>query len=361
MKDKKINMALRVAAFVLAICLALSLAACKKGSDVPLTPGLSLVQGVPIYDEDVAMKTDHFVITPGMMAYFFYSYGAAVMAQMESEIPFDESKNLHEQMYHETLSWYDAIMNATLEKVTKLLILCEEGLSQNVTLTEQQQEAIEQALAAYRMDAVVSYGVSLEEYLKAMYGPLMTEADMRLVLEMETFANFYSQTLSDRLEEGITDAKVQEYLAGLSKRDDTPSRHIAFLFIAFENGVPATQKIEAVEAEMRISPSAATLQALEEYGTYAVEENLTPENSGIEKLAEWLFADGRRIGDWERIDVEGATYILLYTANGISYSEVNARMALYDAAYAEWYNSWVEKLTFGYNYECLDGYDTASK
>ncbi len=360
MKHKNINR-LRVAAALLALVLALSLAACKKGSDVPLTPGLSVIEGVPVYDKDVAMQTDHFVITPGMMAYFFYTYGASMIEQMESEVPFDDSKNLHDQMYTDTLCWYDAIMNVTLERVTKMLILCEAGQAEGLKLTDEQQEGIENALSAYRMDAVITYDVSLEEYLQAMYGPLMTEPDLRLVLEMETFASAYSQTLSDRLEQGITAEAVQNYIAQQSEVDNTPSRNIAFLFIAFENGAIAGEKVAAVENEMRISPSAATLQALTAHGTYGTEENLTPKNSGIEKIAEWLFAEGRRVGDWERIDLSGATYIVTYTGNGMTYSEVSARMALYDTAYANWYNTWVAQLTFGYNYDCLDGYDTAAK
>ena len=139
MKHKNITR-LRVAAALLALVLALSLAACKKGSDVPLTPGLSVIEGVPVYDKDVAMQTDHFVITPGMMAYFFYTYGASMIEQMESEVPFDDSKNLHDQMYTDTLCWYDAIMNVTLERVTKMLILCEAGQAEGLKLTDQQQE-----------------------------------------------------------------------------------------------------------------------------------------------------------------------------------------------------------------------------
>jgi hypothetical protein len=154
---------------------------------------------------------------------------------------------------------------------------------------------------------------------------------------------------------------VQEYIRAQGIENDTPSRNIAFLFIAFENGKAATEKVEIAEREMRAAASAATLQALAEYGTYGSEENLTPENSGIAEIAAWLFAEGRRVGDWERIDLAGATYIVTYTGNGISYGEVKARMALYDTAYANWYNSWVEQLTFGYNYDCLDGYDTAAK
>ena len=43
----------------------------------------------------------------------------------------------------------------------------------------------------------------------------------------------------------------------------------------------------------------------------------------------------------------------------MTYAEVEARRALFDSAYATWYNGWVEALTFGYNYDCLDSYDVS--
>ena len=68
---------------VLALLMLFSLASCKKGSDAPLSPGLSMIEGEPVYDENVAMQTDHFTVTPGMMAYFFYDYGGEVLLGLE--------------------------------------------------------------------------------------------------------------------------------------------------------------------------------------------------------------------------------------------------------------------------------------
>ena len=84
---------------------------------------------------------------------------------------------------------------------------------------------------------------------------------------------------------------------------------------------------------------------------------MTPDNAGIAEIGAWLFAAERRVGDFGRVDLAGASYILFYSGNGMTYGEVAARMRLFDEAYAEWRESMVDQLTFGYNYDCLDGYD----
>ena len=347
----------RALALLLCLCLLLGMTGCKKGSDAPLSPGLSVIEGVPVYEKDVAMRTDHLTVTPGMMAYFFYSYGATVMAQMEQQKAYDSSKRLHDQMYTDTLSWYDVIMNETLAKVSDLLIYCEAAIAAGVTLSESEQQEIADSMTAYRMQAVVERDMELTPYLQTQYGPLMTEQDLLAVLELETLAGSYSLTVRDSLEQGITASQVREYLDKNGPEDKTPSRNIAYLFVPYVNGSADEDTLRTVTQAMQASPTAETLLAQGEHGTPGTEENLTPDNSGIKQIGAWLFATGRSIGDWERIDLGGATYVLIYTGNGMSFGEVSARMALFDSAYATWYNTWVAQLQFGYNYDCLDGYD----
>lgn len=355
MKDRT-NRACRASALLFClILLAGALLSCR-GSDVPLTPGLSLIKGVPVYEADVAMKTDHVTVTPGMMGYFFYTYGATVLAGLETQKPFDENQRLHDQMYSETQSFYDAIMSETIAHISYMLICCEAARAEGVTLSEAQRTELENRITGYRMEAAASYGITIEAYLQGLYGPRMTEEDLRAVLELEMLANSFSTTVSKRLEDGVTEAQVAAYMSEKGIFDKTPSRNIAFLFLPFEGGKPAESKIADVSAAMTLSPAAATLQA-QTVGTYGKEENLTPTNSGITVIGEWLFATERAVGDWTRLDTEGATYILIYTGNGMSYGEVQARRDLYDHAFSTWYNGWVETLTFGYNYDCLDSYD----
>lgn len=348
--------AFRVLALALALLLLCAALLACKGSEVPLSEGLELIHGLPVFDEGVALQTDHFTVTPGMMAYFFYTYGSGVMAEMEGQKPFDESKNLHEQSFSDTQSWYDVIMSETLSHISYMLICCEAARAEGVTLSEAQKSAVEGSMQSLRMSAAANHGMELTAYLQALYGPRMTEADLREVLTLETLANSFSMTVSDRLEAGITTKEALEYAEGNGLVDKTPSRNIAYLFIPFENGAAASQKVGGVLSAMQGAPTPETLRA-QGVGTYGEEKNITPANGGIKQINDWLFSDTCDVGDWARLDTAGATYIAIYTGNGVSFAEVEARRALFDSAFAAWYNEWVEKLHFGYNYDCLDSYD----
>ena len=348
---------LRARALTLALVLAcLPLASCQGGSEVPLSDGLVMIGGAPVFDENVAVQTDRFTVTPGMMAYFFYTYGSTVMAGMEAQKPFDESKNLHDQAFNETQSWYDVIMSETLSQVCHMLICCEAAHAEGVSLSDAHAQEIESLMQSYRTTAAANYGMELTAYLQALYGPKITDEDLRSVLTLETLANSFSMTVSDRLEAGITAKDAQEYAEKQGLADQTPSRNIAYLFIPFENGAAASQKVGSVLSAMQSAPTAETLRA-QGVGTYGEEENITPANGGVKEITEWLYADGRLVGEWARLDTAGATYLVIYTGNGLSFGEVEARRALFDSAFSAWYNEWVERLSFGYNYDCLDSYD----
>ena len=181
------------------------------------------------------------------------------------------------------------------------------------------------------------------------------------MLELETLANRFSLQLRARLEGQITAEQAITYAEVHGLFDDTPSRNIAYLFLPFENGAAPEEKIQAANAAMQESATAEKLLSLTELGSTGSEKNLTPENSGIEQIGAWLFAPERKVGDFGRVDLEGATYLLLYTDNGASFGEVAARMRLFDTAYENWYNAWVDSLQFGYNYDCLDSYDIDKK
>jgi len=347
-----------VAAMLALFALLCVLPSCQGGSENPLSTGLRMIEGEPVFDDGVAMRTAHFTLTPGAMAYFFYTYGAKVLAEIEQAVPFTQGVSLHDQKYSDTQSFYDVIMGETLSHVSYMLICCEAAHAEGVKLSDAQAREVEGTVQAIRMTAAVNYNMDLPAYLQALYGPQMTEEDLVSVLTLETLANSFSMTVRDRLEAGITADAAREYAEGNGLSDETPSRNIAYLFIPFENGVAAEQKVQSAFSALKAVPAATTLQTQGE-GKYGTEENITPENGGIEQINTWLFAAGRKAGDYARLDTAGATYLVIYTGDGMTYAEVEARRALFDSAYATWYNGWVEALTFGYNYDCLDSYDVS--
>lgn len=348
---------LRFFASLLLFALLLSLLSCQRGSDVPLSPGLKMIEGKPIYEKDVAMSTDHFTVTPGMMAYFFYDYGGRLMVEMEQNKTYDQTRSLHDQIYKDGLSWYDVIMNATLERVCEMLIYCEAAHAAGVELTEAQLATVDKEISSVTMDAAAIYSKTLDEYCQSLYGPLMTGEDLRSVLECELLANSYSFTVKQTLEDSITEQAVKDYIEQFSFRDDTPSRNISYIAVPYVGGKANDAKVGEILSALQASPSADTLSGYSSAGSIGGESNLIPDNTGIKALSDWLFGAGRKAGDCGRVEVGSYTYVVIYTGNGMTYDEVKARMHLYDAAYADWYNGWVEALDFGYNYDIIDGYD----
>lgn len=348
----------RILTTVLAVLLLFSLASCKRGSDVPLSPGLSMIKGEPVFEKDVAMRTDHFTVTPGMMAYFFYDYGGEVLAAIEQSKPFDASRSLHDQAFDEGRSFYDVIMNATLQKVSELLIYCEAARAAGVALTEEQHKAIEQELYTLTMTAAMD-SQTADVYLQKRYGPLISKEAFRQVLELELLASSYSVTVNRELEGSIARDQIESYAKEQGLSDGTPSRNMAYMVIPHVNGKTDEAKINEVLSALQSAPQKETLDAYAAAFTVGSEENLTPDNVGIKAIKDWLFDSARTKGDYGRVAGEGCTYVVIYTDNGMSYGQVSARMHLYDAAYAAWYNGWVEALHFGYNYDVIDGYDVS--
>ena len=343
--------------FLLALCLLAALPACKKKSTAPLSPGLSMIEGVPVHDDNVAMKTDHFTVTPGMMAYFFYDYGGALLPEMEQNRAFDADRSLHDQMYTDTLTWYDVIMNETLRRVSELLIYCEAANAAGITLNDEQSSAIASEIERMRFDAAAGYSLELEPYLQRLYGPLMTEGDLRAVLELRTLATAHAAVVNGTLEGDISIEAIRDYARAHNLTDGTRSRNLTYLLLTSGQTDATRATVEELMQRLLASPTEQTMQSFAAHGTVASEAHMTPQNTGVRAIAEWLFADVRRVGDAGRVDAGGVIYLLLFTGEGMTYGEVSARMALYDAAFADWYNGWVEALTFGYNYDILDGYD----
>lgn len=315
-----------------------------------------MIEGVPIYDETVAMQTDHFTVTPGMMAYLFYGYGGALIAEMEKEVPYDGTKTLHDQIYKNGLSFYDVLMNSTLQKASEMLIYCEAAKAAGVDLSDEQRASLENTMMSLRFEAA-SYSMELDAYLQRFYGPLITAADLQRVYEYEALAAAYSATVTKMLEDAITAEQIKAYAAEHGLTDDTPSRSIAYLAIPYVNGAANETAVVAAYNAVKDAPIPSTLAAFTDKGSYGEEKDLTRDNMGVQALEKWLFDEASSVGDYGRVETAGATYILIYTGNGMSFAEVSARMSLYDNAFADWYNGWVERLTFGYNYDILDRYD----
>lgn len=338
-----------------------AVAACKKTPeqpDAPRSPGLSLIEGHAINEDGVAVRTEHYTVTEGMLAYYFYSYGLAVMQQMETKATYDSSRTLHEQMYTETESWYDAIMNAVLERVCRMMVYCEGAYDAGkAELPEDVLQEIEKSVYTMRYSAAALYQEDLTTYLRRYYGPKITEEDLYALLRMEAVAGRYSGALNAELEAAITAEEALSYATAHNLSDEGLSRNIAYLTVSGSATDDVNQNVTEARKAILKNPTKETIEGLTAYGTPSAEDNLIYENTGISAIRDWLFAEERKVGDVGVVNDTDATYVLLYTGNGVSRGEMLARMAIFDVRYAEWYNGLVGKLNFGYNYDIIDSYD----
>lgn len=346
---------------VLCVSVLAAAVACRKDpgkTDGPRSPGLSLIEGYAMDEDGVAIRTEHYSVSAGVLAYFFYGYGLEVMRQMEKAMPYDSTKTLHEQMYTETESWYDTIMNAVLERVCRMMIYCEGAYDAGqAELPEDVLQEIEQNVYQVRYNAAALYKEDLTAYLQRYYGPDITEADFYTVLRMQAIAGRYSGMLNAGLEAGISPAEALSYAEAHNLSDGELSRSIAYLTVSGSSADAVSGNATAAKKAVMKNPTKETVESLTQYGTPSAEDNLIYENTGITVIRDWLFADGRRVGDIGVVSDSDATYLLLYTGNGVSRGEMLARMAIFDERYAEWYNGLVGKLNFGYNYDIIDSYD----
>lgn len=328
-------------------------------SPTPTQQQLTQIHGVAIDAAGVAVRTDHYTVTRGMLAYYFYDLGLEIMRQMEAKKPYDSTRSLKDQLFTEQESWYAVMMRAVLDHVCNVLVLCEGATAAgNTTLPESTLSEIEERLTSIRFQAAAG-GKDLTAWLQQIYGPHITQEDLREVLCMEALAAQFAVVQNKALENGISSEQAQAFAAEHGLTDTTPSRCISFLQVKGESETVRAENASAARAVLASSPSHATMESLSAYGTPAAERNMIPENAGVAEIRDWLFAKERSLGDIGIVTAQGTTYLLLYTENGIAKNEVQARMQLFDAAYAEWYNALVGKLNFGYNYDVIDSYDVA--
>ena len=108
------------------------------------------------------------------------------------------STPLDEQVYNqETGETFDDYFKTYAEESLKsLTLLSREAASEGMTLSDDEKAEIEDTIKSYKTSAA-QYGYTLSTYLKANFGPYMTEGKLRDLLEMQTLAgNFYNEKLA---------------------------------------------------------------------------------------------------------------------------------------------------------------------
>lgn len=255
----------------------------------------------------------------------------------------DTSKSYKSQAYSEDMSWADYFMQTALTNMQQQIVLSDAANANNITLTAEQEQSIDDAMASLENTAT-QYGLrNAEAYLKTVYGKASSLESYRAYVHQQMVASNYYSHLIESYDFSKDD--IDNYYAEHKNDFDTVSYRVMTV-TADENTVdPKT------EAE-RIAEASANREAifLEEAGNrgvsldgteYDAETATLCENYGYSNVsgtpyADWLFDETRLSGDTYVAEYNSGTstvYYVLYflERNTQDYQLVNVRHILISA------------------------------
>ena len=183
-----------------------------------------------------AMKSENFRVTQNMMNYYFQSQYSSFVNENKAYLSYyglDTGKPLKDQTYStdadgNVVTWFDTMMDSTVEQVKEILVYCEEAEARGITLDEEDMKAIEDELYMYDIYGQL-YGTDKNAYISMMYGKGMRESDIKKALELSALASKCSSLIGDEILDGITDEHIiKEYETNADEYDQVDYIYYTF-------------------------------------------------------------------------------------------------------------------------------------
>ena len=183
-----------------------------------------------------AMKSENFRVSQNMMNYYFQSQYSSFVENNKAYLSYyglDTGKSLKDQTYStdadgNVTTWFDNMMNSTVEQVKEILVYCEEAEARGITLDEEDMKAIEDELYMYDLYGQL-YGTDKNAYISMMYGKGMRESDIKKALELSALASKCSSLIGDEILDGITDEHIiKEYETNADEYDQVDYIYYTF-------------------------------------------------------------------------------------------------------------------------------------
>ena len=184
-----------------------------------------------------AMKSEDYKVDGNMMLYFYASTynnfasqygtylnylslgeGTPVSEHHKIVIGGDEANpNKYDTSLfadYEGKTWFEYFMSQTQESVKSMLIYCEAADDLNVTLNEEDEKEINDAIDALLLQFKLTNGdFSDSTCLRLMYGDGIKKSDVRKAMKLSTLATKCAEKIYDEVEATVTDATIDKEYA----------------------------------------------------------------------------------------------------------------------------------------------------
>ncbi|MBE6910623.1 MAG: hypothetical protein E7474_13790 [Ruminococcaceae bacterium] len=310
------------------------------------------VAGIAVWNSNViqrsaeAVRVNGKAYTAADMAYYYYS-GRSNLLSNATSYGIDTSKSLREQSYSDTQTWYDYLVESALNTLTNTALTAQAAQDAGFSGSDEVESTVKETLSTLESSAANS-GYSTTQYLKAIYGPLMTKGVFERNLRLIALAEAYTNSGSDPANY-TADELNAAYDADPNAYSTVDYEAIVFGSSSFASDAEeTTENTENTESDDGSAAALAAAQdALARYkagekldaladelnGTYM--DSSTQYGSGNDMM-DWLFDDARKSGDADVVDYTyygmsmGSMVLVFHSKERADFHTVSVRHILVD-------------------------------
>lgn len=271
--------------------------------------------------------------TAADVAYYYYNARSNALNSGSSGL--DSSKSARSQSYGDgSQTWFDYLSGQAVQSLTSAVLTAQAAKAAGFDGGEQVEKTVKDTLSSLETAASAN-GYTTTQYLKAIFGPLMTKGVFERNIRTAALADAYASSVSDAA--NYTDAELtaaydadpdaysmvsyeyamyfaSDYMPADTDAGTTESTESSETDTAAEEAQTAAALAATQEAAASASVRVKSGESLE---TIAAEANATYAASyayyGTSDIAAWLFDDARQDGDVTVMDYYGAgTQVLVF-------------------------------------------------
>lgn len=221
-------------------------------------------------------------------------------------------------------TWADYFDDTAKQQIQLITAFSKLGRDAGIELTDEQKETIDSTIESYSTTAS-SNDFSLNRFLVKNFGKGVNEKLMRRILEDQSIAQTYAEQQEKKISDGISDEQINEEF---SKNPQNYTKFSIGLFkVTADIPEDATdEQKEAAMAEAKakadsiiagVSDTASFVAAATAYDNALTSESVITSDTTaasisnyVESAVEWIYADGRAVGDKSVFEVSDGYYLV---------------------------------------------------
>lgn len=248
--------------------------------------------------------------------YFFYTYYDTFRQQNEEYLSYmiDDSKPLKEQEYEDGETWFDYLLNESVDSMVQVVTVAEAAEKEGFALDEQSQTEIEEYLDGVTAVAE-NNDLSADQYMAGIYGRDMSLSRYEELMKMSFMAREYSLYKQEELEFSEEDLE-KEFEENKEQYEFVSYERLYFKAADKDEEVSEPQmkeaKAQAEDALERVQSGEDLKELSDEYeGTVYYESDEAYYSSGY-AYGDWLFSEKRSSGDSAVLEDEKGYYVMVF-------------------------------------------------